>query len=281
MVDKTLLASPFVGAATAVCFCLLLYFTPSLPVWTLFIPKILSGLTGGLPALITGGFSYAVDISHEGSSRTIRIVTVNVCIAVGFGTAGLLSGLLIAKGVPYYVCYATALSMATLGFLYTVFVLKETRCPNRHYTLVQAIVEVFRIHQLVDSLRAMGKKRSGWGRVNLWLLFAVFLVDFVIFMGELTLSQKFLTASPVSWSLGYFLLFDGLWKIIGMVAVGLFTGVAKRYLHWSDTTLGVGRASQQHIFRIRTGNSSLNMDGVLGVRFGATEIFWLRRLHAP
>ena len=189
-------------------------------------------------------------------------------MSVGFATAGLLSGLLVGKGVPYYVCYVIALvvsttgkisvrtaskkfafiarNFSTAGFFYTLFFVKETRRPDRYYTSWESFVALLKINHLVDSCRAMVKKRPGWGRVNIWLVFIAFLTDSILFMGEMKTGQKFYTAAPLSWPLGYYMLFDGLWGLIGMIVGGLFTGVAKRKLQWNDVTLG-GLGAMSHI----------------------------------
>lgn len=64
------------------------------------------------------------------------------------------------------------------GLLYTVFILKETRRPNRYHMRFQAFAKMFKIHHVGNSCRAMVKNRPGYGRLNPWLLFAAFLIDF-------------------------------------------------------------------------------------------------------
>ena len=70
---KKLLTLPSVGTIIGSVFMILLWFVPSLPMWMGFVPTALHGLFGAITALVTGAYAYAADISHEGSSRTIRI----------------------------------------------------------------------------------------------------------------------------------------------------------------------------------------------------------------
>lgn len=118
------LISSYTGLILSLAISLVLFVNPSLPLWMLFLPNLVSSISGGMTTLFMSVYAYIADISETGSSRTLRITSTDISMSLAFTAGSYISSIIMtSNSVPRYLNYLLSLVFAGIGLFSAEFVL--------------------------------------------------------------------------------------------------------------------------------------------------------------
>ncbi|CAB3234997.1 unnamed protein product [Arctia plantaginis] len=137
---KALLLIPVIGEIiSSIGLLLATYFFLEWPLWaTALIEALPSALTGGYAIALMGSYSLIADMTSV-DSRTFRIGMVGIIVTLGVPVGTSISGVL-TEAVGYYGIFSINLALYIIGFLYTLFRIKNVRTTKVEGTLAHIII---------------------------------------------------------------------------------------------------------------------------------------------
>ena len=215
------IAGTFLGGV--ILFCTIFW---NLPLWTIMIPVLLSGVSGGMGCVSLGAFAYMCDISSS-EKRFVRIFIVELSNGIGTLLAHVTTGYLIKyTGFLFPVLVGAVLQLLIL--LYSILFLEETYKPKAKAASVncpdfKALVSIY----IIEGSK---KRRT---QLIICLLLTLFIVFFE--QGIYNILTFYFLDPPFCWEADLIGLFNGVVFVVKSVGGGILTVLLIRRLQ--ETTL--------------------------------------------
>ncbi|CAM1327935.1 Uncharacterised protein g9634 [Pycnogonum litorale] len=230
-----LLIPPIGQCLTCVSLALASRYIKSVPIWTFVLSIIPSGLSGGELVVISGCFSYVVNICKpEDRIRRLSVLQAMIQFASAIGPLICLGILSVSSN---FVVYCTTSGLALISLLYACFVLQRVDPVGGAEPI--NFKSLFEIQHVVEGLTVIFKKRDGDGRKSILILFFIFIIYFFMYYGTVTILYLYVKDKPLSWTFTeYIILLSTANAVLGTMAL-IILPLIRSFVSFRDTTLGI------------------------------------------
>ncbi len=208
--------------------------------------EMLGDCLGGLATITMVAFAYMADIACK-KTRTKRMAIMFGVFQVGL-VAGVMLGALTIKAFGFVPSFSVSATVATFGFLYSVFVLKESRKslkadadkattePNKGSFRVKKVLSFFHLRQVLSDFKSLRNNCHPNKRTLLAIVFFNFTVEGFVHVGELDFTYLY-TRKKLDFTLMDFMLYSNTTKVVSVLTQFIFIPVLSQTLKLRDSTI--------------------------------------------
>jgi len=215
-------------------------------------------LFGGSTSFMIGLYSHTCEISCE-KSRTSRISILDATVAASMGVSGFLSAYIYSYG-GYVAIYLIAIALVVLDLGLVLFFLKTS--PPQQQNQSWSCNE---LSPLV-IFRALFRRRVGYRRSKILLLFLTMLIFVSMFMGDFSYLY---TRKVLNWDEQVFTKVSSLGITLNCLSSILILPVLSYYVGLPDPLLGCGAIICTAVGQIFIGMARTNLLYMIGILYGS------------